>query len=207
MDAEERAYRKAAKSLPVVRRGRNVERFTDSEGKRRRFYKTPQGEDQMAISRKSKMAAAARIRDRASERQAAEPPLTEAQELTREKRRGEARKDRAALKAERMEDARPGETYEKMRKRQAIKRHDAFRDARDKRREERADARLGRKRERLAKEAGRIGVGDEIPSERQKGISTEDFWPEKQTNKGGQIKKYSYRRGGLTTLRKPKREK
>ena len=74
-----------------------------------------------------------------------------------------------------------------------------------KRRKKRADARLGKKRERLAKEAGRIGVGDEIPSERQKGISTEDFWPEKQTNKGGQIKKYSYRRGGLTTLRKPKR--
>ena len=93
-------------------------------------------EDQRESRRKSKMAKAAGIRQRSLERQAAEPPLTEAKKESREKRREEARKDRAALKAKRMEDALPGETYEKMRKRQNIKRHDAFRDARDKRREE-----------------------------------------------------------------------
>tara|TARA_R110002020_G_scaffold170134_1_gene359497 strand:- start:2425 stop:3321 length:897 start_codon:yes stop_codon:yes gene_type:complete len=158
MDAAERAYRKAAKSLPVVRRGRNVERFTDSEGKRRRFYKTPQGQDQRAISRKSKIDAAARIRQRSLERQAAEPPLTEAQELAREKRREEARKDRAALKAKRMEDALPGETYEEMRKRQAREKHDAFMAAQDKRKEKMiSSGRLNPKRQQqlAARRAGK----------------------------------------------------
>lgn len=163
MDAAERAYRKAAKSLPVVRRGRNVERFTDSEGKRRRFYKTPQGQDQRAISRKSKMDAAARIRQRTSKRQAAEPPLTEAQELAREK----AREDRAALKAERMEDARPGETYKEMRKRQARAKHDAFMAARDERREEMiSSGRLNPKRQQqlAARRARRAGKAREVSS-------------------------------------------
>ena len=75
----------------------------------------------------------------------------------------------------------PGETWKESNKR---------------RREERTAARLGRKRERLSKRAGRRGIGDEIRPEWQEG----DFWPEESKNlsAGGKVYASSTRTANYT---------